>query len=255
MNEREESRTDRRRRVLVAVMNSQRDFEIARDQGWYRIPYDRSPSRVGADYLAFYQTKVFEEERWAVNYYASVRRYGVVRRRSLLPQEPDHPGADSLYYKIEIGPLVRLTRSVPSFRLRRITFIPTTLGRLLEADEINDLWCGSVEEERLWRAFKEEGVIAERCYPLREGEEVHAVDFALFCRDGKLAICIDGTETVENVSLVRERPRMDDYDVAAHGWRVVRLTAQDITGSLSGCLATVTHAARALGEVLPLPAL
>ena len=60
---------------------------------------------------------------------------------------------------------------------------------------------------------------------------------------------------MENVSLVRERPRMDDYDVAAHGWRVVRLTAQDITGSLSGCLATVTHAARALGEVLPLPAL
>ena len=54
-------------RVLVAVMNDRRDFEIARHEGWYRIPLKRAPSRVGADYLAFYQTKAFGDEKWAIN--------------------------------------------------------------------------------------------------------------------------------------------------------------------------------------------
>ena len=30
-------------RVLVAIMNNPRDFEIARDEGWYRIPAKRAP--------------------------------------------------------------------------------------------------------------------------------------------------------------------------------------------------------------------
>ena len=39
-------------RVLVAVMNNQRDFQIAQEQGWYRIPVKRAPPRLGADYLS-----------------------------------------------------------------------------------------------------------------------------------------------------------------------------------------------------------
>ncbi|HIP95651.1 MAG TPA: hypothetical protein EYH32_00365, partial [Anaerolineae bacterium] len=77
--------------VLVAVINNLRDFEIARDQGWYRIPVNRAPRRLGADYLAFYQTKVFGAEGWAVNYYAPVLRVRLARRRDLLPAEADHP--------------------------------------------------------------------------------------------------------------------------------------------------------------------
>ncbi|HEM61913.1 MAG TPA: hypothetical protein ENO24_06450, partial [Chloroflexi bacterium] len=64
-----------RSRVLVAVMNSREDFQIARDQGWYRIPVARAPRRLGADFLAFYQTKTFQEEGWAVNYYSPIKRY------------------------------------------------------------------------------------------------------------------------------------------------------------------------------------
>ena len=129
MNESMGDHPARSSRVLVAVMNNQRDFHIARDQGWYRIPYQRAPARVGADYLAFYHTKAFPEERWAVCYYAPVRHYRVLSRRSLLPGEPSHPRADALYYKVEIGELRRLPRPIPSHRLRRITFIPTTQER------------------------------------------------------------------------------------------------------------------------------
>ena len=32
----------------------------------------------------------------------------MVRRRDLLPDEPDHPRADQAYYKLQLGPLERL---------------------------------------------------------------------------------------------------------------------------------------------------
>jgi hypothetical protein len=66
----------------------------------------------------------------------------VTTRRQLLPDEADHPRANDCYYKLELGPLERLPRPIPSHRLRRITFIATTLDRLLNAQEINDLWMG-----------------------------------------------------------------------------------------------------------------
>ncbi len=251
MNEPTEDRPAHSSRVLVAVMNNERDFHIARDQGWYRIPYQRAPARVGADYLAFYHTKAFSEERWAVNYYAPVRRYRVITRRSLLPSQPDHPRADALYYKIEIGALRRLPRPIPSLRLRRITFIPTTLERLLEAQEINDLWCGGPDEERLWQIFKDNGISAERRYPLREDGEGYTVDFAILCRQGKIAICLDGEPVVENVRVVREDQRIDEYELAAQGWTVLRLDTRNPTRSPAVCLAKVLEATKRRGGVLP----
>jgi hypothetical protein len=237
----------------VAVINSHRDFEIARDQRWYRIPVERAPSRVGADYLALYQTRLFKEERWAINYYAPIRRYRVVPRRRLLPHETEHPRADAQYYKIEIGGLRRLPRSIPSRRLRRVTFIPTTLERLLTAEEINDLWCGTTDEEELWRTFKERGISAERRYPLRETDEQCTVDFALFCRRGRIAVCIDSEATVENVRIIRERPLIDEYEAAALGWTVVRLDGPALETSPSGCLQRTLEAAKRIGGLTEAP--
>ena len=108
-------------RVLVAVINNRRDFDIAREQGWYRIPVKRAPRRIGADYLALYQTAAFGDEKWAVRYYAPIRRYRLLTRAELLPDEPAHPRAADRYYKIEIGPLRSLPHPIPSrrFRFRR----------------------------------------------------------------------------------------------------------------------------------------
>jgi hypothetical protein len=145
---------DEPERVLVVVINNQWDLRMAQEQGWYRIPLRRAPRQVAADYLAFYQTAAFGEEKWAINYFAPVRRYHVVRRRDLLPQEAHHPRAEDLYYRVEIGSLERLPAPIASRRLRRITFIATTLERLMTATEINDLWMGGVSEEELWDAFQ-----------------------------------------------------------------------------------------------------
>ncbi len=130
---------DEDKKVLVAIMNSPRDFAIARDEHWYRLPVKRAPKDLEVDYLALYQTRVFGEEKWAINYYAEVRGISIARRRDLLPGEPTHPRADDDYYRIAIGELQRLPRPVVSRRWRRITFLATTLGKLLRASEMADI--------------------------------------------------------------------------------------------------------------------
>jgi hypothetical protein len=232
-------------RVLVAVMNDRRDFEIARHEGWYRIPLKRAPSRVGADYLAFYQTKAFGDEKWAINYYASTRRYRLVTRAELLPEETDHPRAAEPYYKVEIGPLQCLPRPIPSRRLRRITFIPTTLERLLGADEINDLWDRGSREDRLWEAFKQEGIEAERQYEVEEGAVRCLVDFAVLCQEGQVAVICEGEPVGESIKVIRER-QVSDYDLAALGWTVLRFDRQR-SRDVSGCLAAVQEAVSRCG--------
>jgi hypothetical protein len=141
-------------RVLVALVPSLRDWDLVCHQHWYRIPLSRAPQRIGADYLAFYHPKVFEKLRWTITYYAPIERYQIVRRRELLPKEPDHPRADALYFKIMLGPLETLPHPIPSNNLRRVTFIMTTMTRLLQATEINDLWVTSTRRDHLQRALQ-----------------------------------------------------------------------------------------------------
>ncbi len=133
-------------RVLVAVITRVRDLRIAREQGWYRIPLAQAPSRLAADYLAFYQTAAFGDERWSVRYYAPIVRYQIVARRELFPDEADHPQADKRYYRLDLGPLAELPLPVVAARLRRVTFINTTFGQLRRANDVRELW--HPEEER-----------------------------------------------------------------------------------------------------------
>ncbi len=210
--------------VLVVVMNSPRDFAIARDQGWYRIPLKRAPKQIAADFLAFYQTSAFPDERWAIRYYAPIQGYRLATRVQLLPQEAAHPRANDLYYKIEIGPLHLLPRPIPSVRLRRIAFISTTLKQLFNAREINDLWPSPPSAEQLWQALKASGIEAEREYEVREGRASYALDFALFCLRGKLAIeCLDKPEEVP-YPLAQEWAGI----LEAKGWSLLRLTQQQL---------------------------
>ena len=142
-------------RVLVAVMNNQRDFVIAQNQHWYRIPIDRAPRQVGADYLAFYFTGAFpRDQRHKIVLFAPIFAYRLATRIELLPDEPDHPRAHERYFRIEIGSLQRLSHPIPSRKLRRVTFIPTTMERLQNAQEINDLWNKEHHQDELWTALR-----------------------------------------------------------------------------------------------------
>jgi hypothetical protein len=148
--------------VLVAIMNNLRDFAIARDEHWYRIPVQRAPTRaINAPVLAFYQTRVFGEEAWAINYWAQAQQWEIVKRVELLPQETSHLRAHEDYYKICLGELNRLSRPIMSEKWRRITFIITTWERLMRAREVTELLRGDIWEERLYHALRKMGIVAE----------------------------------------------------------------------------------------------
>lgn len=141
--------------ILVAVMNQPRDLEIARLLGWYRIPLRSAPKVVAVDYLAFYQTNAFGDERWCIQYLAPVRGHELTTRAELLKDEPDHPHARQEYYKIQLGPLIRLPNPIQAGSWRRITFFYTTGEYLLAAETINDLVIQSDERQLLWQALRE----------------------------------------------------------------------------------------------------
>ena len=148
--------------VLVAIINNSRDFTIVRDEHWYRIPARRAPTRaINAPVLAFYQTKVFREEAWAINYWAEAQEWETVKRVELLPQEALHPRAQEDYYRIRLGELKRLSHPIASQKWRRITFIITTWERLMRARDVQELLHGDIWEERLYRALRKMGVVAE----------------------------------------------------------------------------------------------
>jgi hypothetical protein len=231
--------------VLVVVLNDAADLARARDMGWYRIPLTHTPSRVAADYLAFYQTGAFPPaERWTVRWLAPVRGYGIATRRELIPAEPDHPRADARYHRIDLGALELLPHPIPSHRLRRITFIQTTLARLLDADEINDLWIRSTAQERLWAALKQADIEAERQYPLREDRPQYVADFALLCADGQVAVIVE--DEPRRADEMRELPP-PDYLLTAGCWLPLRLTQDEVMSDPAGCAARLSALMASLG--------
>ena len=142
--------------VLIAIITTARDLEIARVLGWYRIPLRRAPKVIAVDYLAFYQTAAFgTAERWRVNYAAEVKGHELTTRGQLLKDEMDHPRAGEEYYKVQLGPLFGLPRPIEATTWKRLTFLYTTGTYLARAGTVNDLVVASEERVTLWRSLRE----------------------------------------------------------------------------------------------------
>ncbi|MGD2105061.1 MAG: hypothetical protein PVJ55_08125 [Anaerolineae bacterium] len=184
-------------RVLVGIMNRQSDFAIARDEGWYRIPERTAPgSTTEAVVLAFYFTRAFDDEKWAIHYYAPIEGHELVYRRDLLPHQPDHPRADEPYYKLQLGPVMKRDEPIPSLRWRRVTFIESTWDRFVSAQEINDLYATGADG--LYVTLKEDSLHPEREFLLREGGDEYVVDMAIPCLQGTVCVAMDERPAPEN---------------------------------------------------------
>ena len=219
-------------RVLVAVMNRPQDLEGARTEGWYRIPAGHAVRGVFFEYVAFYLTAAFGDEKWGVHYYARCLGHELATRRDLLPAEANHPRADEPYFKLQIGPLMRRVPPITSRRWRRVTFIHTTWDRFQAARELNDLFAeGGEFVDRLYHALREEGLAPERRYPVREAGAEYVVDLAVPCRDGVVAVDVAGAA--------------EDLGGALH------LSLEQLDGDLPGCLATIRAEVQWRGGELP----
>jgi hypothetical protein len=141
--------------ILVCVLPGPRDLEIARLLGWYRIPFRTAPKVVAVDTLAFYQPGTFGESGGRIELIAPVHGHELTTRAELLRDELGHPHANEEYYKIQLGPLERLTRPIPADKWRRLTFLYTTGEYLLKAQTLNDLVVQNDERQILWQSLRE----------------------------------------------------------------------------------------------------
>lgn len=172
--------------ILVALIPSPRDLEIARLLGWYRVPLRTAPKVINVDYLAFYQASAFgAQKKWRIETIAEVRGNELTTRAELLRDEPDHPRAHEEYYKIQLGPLETLPRPVLAGRWRRLTFLYTTGGLLSQARTLNDLVVRSEEREILWRSLRERALSANQYHPSLDLPEID-LDPALLMMLGDL---------------------------------------------------------------------
>lgn len=158
--------------ILVAFLPTQRDFEIARVLGWYRIPLRSSPKVVAVDWLAFYQPASFgKEHRWRVEWVAPVRGHELTTRAELFKDQLDHSRASQEYFKIQLGPLIPLPHPVLAGSWKRMTFVYTTGERLMNANTLADLTVRDDERLMLWRGLRERAV-AQQQYQAQELPEL-----------------------------------------------------------------------------------
>jgi hypothetical protein len=141
--------------ILVTVITSPRDLDIARLLGWYRIPLRKAPKVIAVDYLAFYQTSAFGKNKWQIDTIAAVRGHELLTRAELMQDEPHHPRRNEEYYKIQIGPLEKLDHPIAADKWKRVTFLYTTGEYLSHATTINDLVVHTEERKTLWHALRE----------------------------------------------------------------------------------------------------
>ena len=141
--------------ILVCLLPTPRDLEIARLLGWYRIPFRTAPKVVAVDYLAFYQASAFAERGGQIEFVAQVKGHELTTRGELLRDEADHPHAREEYYKIQIGGLEKLQQPISADRWKRLTFLYSTGEYLLNAKTLNDLVVAGDERQVLWSSLRE----------------------------------------------------------------------------------------------------
>ncbi|HNB36141.1 MAG TPA: hypothetical protein PK414_07960 [Anaerolineales bacterium] len=141
--------------ILVCLLPTPRDLEIARLLGWYRIPLRTAPKVVVVDYLAFYQPAAFGDHSGQIEFIAQVKGHELTTRGELLRDEKDHPRANEEYYKIQLGGLEKLPEPIRTDKWKRLTFLYSTGEYLLQAKTLNDLVVEGEERAVLWKSLRE----------------------------------------------------------------------------------------------------
>ncbi len=236
--------------VLIALMNSPKDFLLLKKEGWYRIPkMERTPKMVvdgRIKYIAFYHTSKFKKDKYSIQSYAKVIDIKLVSRQELFPTESlNHPKARKTYYKIQINQLLPLVRPIISQRPRRITFIPTSEEKFfhtiqLKEPEINFLFNDSLLENLLHQKLMEHRIFPERQYFLHDKDKKNnwILDFALFCKKTNINIECDGMAYHYKTTEQKLYDNKRNNHINGKDWKVLRYPTKDLTENME---ATITQ--------------
>jgi len=236
--------------ALVGIIPRKKLWPKIQKERWYHIPVQSAPKnaeKIG--YLAFYFPKVFGDEyQYKVVYYAKVLGCEVTKRIDLFPDEPAHPRAMDDYFKFSLAEIEKLPSPIPSKKWRRIIHIPTSLEKLLSAEEINDLWDSSPLEEKMYLEMKKREIEAQRQFYVKVGRQFYCLDFGVFCRKGNIDIECDG-EKYHILPEAMTKDRQRNNELTSAGWSVLRFLGKEINSDIKGCFTTIEKTINNLGGV------
>jgi very-short-patch-repair endonuclease len=237
----------RKGEVLVAILKDRRDFQLLRDELWYRVPVQTCPKRWPPEWLAFYQPKVFGKEGMSIRYFGRVRAIRQVRRRDLFPHEIIDTKSDNEYFQIFLEKLETRSHPIVSTIPRRIVFVPTTWQKLAAAENINDLFDDSPLEDALWAELKRLGLPVERQVDVTSGGVRYKLDFELHCVDGKINIEADGDIWHADPARIPEDNKRNNA-LTSQGWQVLRFNGTQIRESFANyCIPQIMDTVNSLG--------
>ncbi len=119
----------------------------------------------------------------------------------------------------------------------------------MKAEEINDLFDGSGLEDKMWEEFKRARIAAERQEFVRVKHRDYALDFAIYCHDGKIDVETDGDVWHSNPRRASEDNRRDN-DLKTIGWRILRFNSSQVNEEIHEyCMPTIAENINRLGGV------
>ena len=233
--------------VLIGVVRRKIDLELVQREHWYRIP-SHLTFRYRPRYLALYPTSGCGTRGGAITFYTTIKKISRVRRGELLPREKKHPRAKEWYWKLQLGPIQHLPHRIANRLRRRLTFAYTTRDRLLRAEEIGELFGIPPLEEILRKALLSARIssLPQFCVMSRKKCR-YRIDFALFCRKGKIALECDHSRWHQRPER-RVKDRQRDRWLKRHGWTVMHFSEDEITERLSSVIRSIKSRIRALGS-------
>lgn len=239
--------------LLVGIVSTQSDFEIIRDQHWYRIPIEKVKNQLKRrwppKWIAFYYTNAVKDFPQMIIHYAKVKNISEASRQELFPVDKQPHKSSKRYYKISFDRVEALPKPILSRRWRRIVFINTTFKKFKDAIEVNDLFDGSNLEDRLWAACKRYKIAAERQQVVKVDTKFYFLDFAIHCKKGKLDIETDGDRYHHNPEAAT-KDNIRNNDLTSNGWNVIRFDSKQIHEKLeSYCLPTIMTNVNKLGGI------
>jgi very-short-patch-repair endonuclease len=178
-------------------------------------------------YLGFYQPHVFGKYGGTISHYAKIESIEIKKRIELFPKNTRHPKANGDYYKIYVNDINVLKNPLKCKRNRANYFINTTLEKLLNAEQFNDIFNESPLEDVLWEGMKQNSIAAERQFFIRSYNNIYCLDFATFCEKGNLNIECDGDAYhISKEKAVKDNQR-DNY-LTKKGWSILRYSTTQL---------------------------
>jgi len=235
--------------MLLAIFKYKYQLSILQEMGWYHIPVGRTPKSWPPKWLCFYQGEAFKEENkaYCIEYYGEIESSEIVPYHELFPNLIESEKSNWLYYRVRLKELKQLPQPIPSFRPRRLSFVPTTWVKFESAEQINDLFDESPLEDLIWKELKLLDVKAERQWKLStEKSDYYLLDFAIFCNKGFIDIETDGDtwHTCKN-HIANDNTR--NNKLAQKGWQVLRFNGEQLRETIEKCIRAVRETINILG--------